>query len=177
MSEAPALVPAAKPRRLRDSPIILIGGGFLALVVLLIAFVGVTSVAGRAILKRDVHRFVETEGTLIRARVVGSGRSGYRPEITFSYEVNGERLTGTNQRTVTPMSQSAAKAVVAEVAERRTLPVFYDPKKPKRVIVYKQISLETSEFASSIGILLVGLVIGAQIVIALIRRRRETTPT
>lgn len=163
--------PASKPS-LYSSPIVLVGGGFLALCVLMIGIVGIASVVERITLRGDVAHFAQTEGTVVVARVVKKSGAGYEPEITFTYVVDGRKLTGTNRRTVTAISQSAAKAEVARIGAQRTLPVFYDPKRPERVVVDKEVSLATSAFVGSIGLLLGAAFIVVRVVIALFRRRR-----
>ncbi len=123
-----------------SSDIVRFGGGAIIVILTLISLVAVGMTIGDVSHHFDVKRWPKVAGVVTKSRVNdvrgkngAKGRLRFEPQVSFTYERDGETLKGNNARDVEPMSKADATSVVADYPVGGTIVVLYDPESPDKL--------------------------------------------
>lgn len=112
----------------------------------------ILALSGRAMVEQQRlgQGYWTTEGEVVARRVQALGERGYRPAITYRYQV-GEALVRSDRYAVYPgaMSRTAAEAVLREYPKGRTVTVHFNPNRPTDAYLVRH--LEFLPFAWALG--------------------------
>lgn len=128
---------AAPPRK---SIIVGVGGTFIVLILVMLSLFSVAMVVRDIGHKHDVATWPETTAVVFGSRIddirhdpQAEGRFRWRPTISFTYEIDGERFKTDNKRLVEPMTRADAEAVIAQYPPQQPFTLYYDPEDPEDV--------------------------------------------
>lgn len=122
--------PAAK-----QSDIVRFGGGAILVILSLLGVMAIGMTIGDIAHYFDVEDWAQVEATVVQASIREdhneSGSLRHRPVLKYSFEVDGTVFEADSAEDSPWMSRADAQTIIDAHPRGGTVPVFFDPEKPK----------------------------------------------